>query len=226
VGDDEVEQPARDAVGLRQPEKTAERDAVVDHHPQHRQPKGDAEGERCHRNVDVVDHDQSGGLHALLRRDVGPELVVMDLVDEAGICDGVSGFGMREDDEKADERGHEEQSARGKQIWPGLAVGPRQGLDVKLEDSLEHVAAAAVDDSVAARDQSVEIAVNGLAGPVALRARQVGGRAPVELGHGQDLRGRECVEVGRAGAREQVFEPVPVGSPQGDEILRSHGAET
>src|SRR6266851_3768974 len=138
---------------------------------------GDTEGERCHRNVDVVDHDQSGGLHALLRRDVGPELVVMDLVDEAGICDGVSGFGMREDDEKADERGHEEQSARGKQIWPGLAVGPRQGLDVKLEDSLEHVAAAAVDDSVAARDQSVEVAVNGLAGPVALRARQVGGRA-------------------------------------------------
>src|SRR5450759_4476331 len=74
---------------------------------------------------------------------------------------------------------------------------------------------------MAARDQTVEVAMDGLAGPVALSAREIRCRAPVEGGHHQHLSRSEAVEVSATRSREQVLEPVPVISPKGDEVLRS-----
>ena len=65
-----------------------------------------------------------------------------------------------------------------------------------------------------------------LAGPVTLSPREVGRGTSVELGHRQHLGGRERVEVSCAGVGEEVFQPVPVRPPHGDEVFRSHGAET
>src|SRR5207237_949693 len=85
------------------------------------------------------------------------------------------------------------------QVRPSLAVRSRKSLDVKRPDALQDVAAAAVDDPVAARHQAVEVAMHRLAGPVTLGTREVGRGASVELGHRQHLGGRERVEVSRAG---------------------------
>src|ERR1700674_4665638 len=70
-------------------------------------------------------------------------------------------------------------------------------------------------------DQAVEIAVDGLAGPVALSAREIGCGSPVEGGHRQHLRGRESVEVSATRSREEVLQPVPVFAAQGDKLIHS-----
>src|ERR1700730_3514420 len=75
---------------------------------------------------------------------------------------------------------------------------------------------------MAASDQSVEVAMDGLARPVALRPSEVGGGSAVEGGNRQHLGRREAIELSSAGAREQVLEPVPVVPPQHDEILGPH----
>ena len=63
--------------------------------------------------------------------------------------------------------------------------------------------------------------MDGLAGPVALGASQVRGRAPVQGGHRQHLRRRETVEIPATCSREQILEPVPVVLTDGDEVFRS-----
>src|ERR1700682_290633 len=75
---------------------------------------------------------------------------------------------------------------------------------------------------MAASDQSVEVAMHRLARPVALPPSESRGGSPVEGGHRQHLGRREAVELSSARAREQVLEPVPVVTPQHDEILGPH----
>src|SRR3989442_12013285 len=124
-------------------------------------------------------------------------------------------------DEEGEKRWHELTRSRREQERPGLAVGARQGLDVEAADSLPDLAAPAINDAMASRHQSVEVAVHRLPRPIALGASEVGGRAPVQRGHRQHLRGSERVHVTGAGAGHQIFEPVPVVAAEGDEILRS-----
>src|SRR6202162_1518816 len=72
-----------------------------------------------------------------------------------------------------------------------------------------------------AGDQAVEVAMDGLARPVALSAGEIRGGAPVERGHRQDLRRLQAVEVSATRSREQALEPVPVVAPKGDAVFRS-----
>jgi len=58
---------------------------------------------------------------------------------------------------------------------------------------------------MAAGDQAVGVAMDGLARPVALGSCKVSGGASVESGHREHLRGREAVEVPAAGPGQQVF---------------------
>ncbi len=107
MGDDEIEESAADPVGLGEPEQRAEADAVVDEDVDHREAEDDSERHRGHRDVDVVEHDQAGRRNPDLGRDVGPELVVMHLVDELRRGEAVSRIGVSEHNEIADDRGHE-----------------------------------------------------------------------------------------------------------------------
>src|SRR5207245_6847543 len=104
-----------------------------------------------------VDHDQPGHLDSLLRRYMRPQLVPMNALYELRVGDRVGGVRVGEDDEEADDGGYEEESACRKQVGPGLAKRSRQGLDVETADPLPDLAAAPVDDAVAAGDQPVEI---------------------------------------------------------------------
>ncbi len=61
-----------------------------------------------------------------------------------------------------------------------------------------------------------------LARPVALGASKIRCGAPVEGGHRQHLGRCEAVEVPSTGSREKVLQPVPVVTPQGDEVFSSH----
>src|SRR5260370_5359809 len=55
-------------------------------------------------------------------------------------------------------------------------------------------------------DESVEISVHWFAWPVPLRPREVGGGAPVERGHGQNLPRGQAVELAGACVRDEVLE--------------------
>src|SRR5258708_1944911 len=100
-------------------------------------------------------------------------------------------------------------------------MGGWKGLGIECAEPLPDRAAAPVDGSVTARDETVEVAMDRFSGPVALGARKVGRCAAVEGRHRQDLRRREAVEVSTTCSREEVLQPVPVFAPQGDELLRS-----
>ena len=105
--DDEIEEAATQSIGLGEAEQRAQRDAVRDEHVDDRQAEDHAEPECEHDDLDVVGHDETGRLHALVLRDVRPELVVVDLVDQLRRGDRVSGVGVGRDDEVADDRGDE-----------------------------------------------------------------------------------------------------------------------
>jgi hypothetical protein len=71
-------------------------------------------------------------------------------------------------------------------------------------------------------DESVEISVHWFAWPIPLRPREVGGGAPVERGHGQNLPRRQAVELAGACVRDEVLEAIPVVLPSRYELFRSH----
>ena len=146
----------------------------------------------------------------------------MDLVDESRIGERVRRVGVREDDEERDRGRDEQQTRRGHQVRPGAAICSRQGFDVEPSDPAHELAAAPVDGPMAACDEAVQIALHRLVGPVALRARKVRRRPPVQRGHRQHLRRRQGVQPTSAGAREKVLEAVPVLPPKPDELLRTH----
>src|SRR5207237_9825388 len=174
-----VEKPTTSTVSLGQAEKAAEADPIDDQHGYHRQPEYDAERERDHDHADVRGHDQTGGLRPLISRYMRPQLLVVDLVDQAWRHDGVSRVGIGEDDEEGDERGNEQERSRGQDERPRLPVRARQRLEVEPADSLPDLAPPAVHDAVAPRHQTIEIAMHGLARPVTLGAGEVRRGAPV-----------------------------------------------
>ena len=147
---------------------------------------------------------------------------MVDSIDQPRVDDRVRGVRVGKNDEVTDERGHEQKRTGGEQIRPRLAIGAGKGLDVEAPDSSPHLAAAAVDDAVAARDEAVQVAMDRLPGPVALCPREVGRRAPIQRGQGQHLRRAERVHLTGAGAREKVLQAVPVVAAQGDEVFGPH----
>src|SRR3989454_890736 len=218
MADDDLEEPATHAIGLREPEQPAQADAIGEQDVDHREAEEDAEGERDHRHVDVVDHDQPGYLDSKFGRDVGPELVVMNPVDQLWRRDSIRRIGIGQHHEVADDRGHEQECGRSHDVRPRLAVRGRESLGVERAYPPPHLPSAAVHNPVAAGHQPVEISVHRVAGPVALRAGEVGGGATVERGHGEDLGGSEAVELAGPGASDQVLQaasllfPPPHGS--------------
>ena len=222
MSDHEIEQAAAQPVCLRKPEQPTEADPVRDHHPHHRQPEEDAECEGDHRDPDVVGHDQPRRLDAGIGRDVSPELVVMHSVDQPGRGDRVSRVGVGQHHEVAHDRGDEHEGARSQQEGRRLAIGARERLGVESANSTPRLSAPPVHGPVTPRDQSVQVSVDGLAGPVALGSRKIRGRPPIECGQHQYLCRLETVEVAATSSGEQVLEPVPVVVPEHHEILSSH----
>src|SRR5262249_44938589 len=83
------------------------------------------------------------------------ELVVMDLIDELRVGDRICGVGSGEDDKERDERRHEQERAGSEQVGPGGAVGLGKRFHVEALDPLPDLAAAPVDDAVAAGHEAV-----------------------------------------------------------------------
>jgi len=75
---------------------------------------------------------------------------------------------------------------------------------------------------VGAANQLLEVAGDRVAGEVAPRDREVGGRAPVEAAKLLDLGRAEPLRATPA-AGQQRFEPLPLGATVGDELLDQGG---
>src|SRR5258708_25217317 len=99
---------------------------------------------------------------------------------------GVSGIGIGQHHEVAHERGDEQEGPCGQQIRRCLAVGARKSFGIEDANPPPNISATPVDDSMAARDESVEVAMNRLAWPIALRPSKVGGGPPGEGSRPQD----------------------------------------
>src|SRR5438445_5384288 len=148
----------------------------------------------------------------------------MDAVDQRRRRQTISGVRIGQHYEVADDRWHEEERGRGDHVRPCLAVGARQRLRVEGPNPAPNATSAAVYDAMAASDEPVEIPVHRLTRPVSLRAGEVGRRATVQRGHGEDLAWGQPVELPGAGVRDEVLEAVPVVLPSRYELFAAHQA--
>src|SRR2546428_4673871 len=143
----------------------------------------------------------------------------MDAVDQRRRRQTISGVRIGQHYEVADDRRHEEERGRGDHVRPCLTVGARQRLRVEGPNPAPNATSAAVHDAMAASDEPVEIPVHRLARPVSLRAGEVGRRATVQRGHGEDLAWGQPVELPGAGVRDEVLEAVPLVPPPPYELF-------
>src|SRR5438105_4291814 len=222
MSDDEIKQATAEPVRLGEAEQPAQADPVVDHHPDHRQAEDDSEGKREKDDPDVVGHDRPGGLDPLVGRDVRPQLVVMDLIDQIRGRDPVGGVGVREHDEERDDRGSEEQRGRRQQVRPCSPIRLRQRTRVKAPRPAPDVPSAPVDDPVSARDEAVQVPAHRLVGPVALSSSQVSRSPAVQSGQGEHLHGMQRVQAPRATASDEVLQVVPVLAAARHELFGPH----
>ena len=220
--DDEIEQAGGDAVGICQSEQAAELDAVRHQEIDGRQAEQHAKREGQDRNVDVVRHDHAGHQRAFVRRDLGPELMVVHELHEFRRHQRVGQLWVEGDGDKGHQRRTEEKHGRRDQVGRRFPIGLREGLPVEAGDPLAQVAALPVNGGVAPGNQPVEVTRHRLGRPVPLRPGEVRRRPAIERRECQDLGGAQASDPAGSGSRQEFFQPVPLGSPAGHEFVSTH----
>src|SRR5207253_6250602 len=134
--------------------------------------------------------------------DLGPELVIVYLLDDLAGYECVGKLGVQVDREKAGGGGPEEQRGGGQQEGGGCSIGLGQGAPIEDSQLLARLALRPVDGGVPSRHQSVQVARDRFGWPVALCPGQVRGRPAVERRQRQDFTGAESQGTARACAMQ------------------------
>ena len=222
MANDEIEQAGGDAVCVRERQQATQLDTVRHQHIDGRQAEQHAKREGEDRDTDVIRHDHARRQRPGVRRNLSPELVVVDPLHDLRGHQRVRQVRVEADGDEGDDRWSEQQKRGGDQVGGGLAVGLWQRAFVEHRDPLSQVAALSIHRGVAPGDQAVEIPRHRLSRPIASGSGEVRGRAAIERRQRQDLSGQQAADTARPGPGQQLLEPVPLGAPAGHKFIRAH----